>query len=246
MDERGERVEDPDLHVAALEPDRVRQGVAVDRRADDRRVDEPDVDVRQAGLPGDRALGLAERLALDRVDQLLELGLGDRLVGPLALVVVGRREALHELAGDPDHDLARPEAGHLLGLLERDRAVVDDGRDVGDGARTTCGSGPGASGRPRGRCRGRRRRSRRRAPWRTRSRCRARCTRRAPRRSSRWQIRRRNATVRGSSLERRVRPTRAGRRGSRGTPSRRRVGRRRRSPTADGARHPRGSRSRSR
>ena len=46
-----------------------------------------------------------------------------------------RREALHELAGDPDHDLARPEAGHLLGLLEGDRAVVDDGRDVGDGAR---------------------------------------------------------------------------------------------------------------
>ena len=33
-----------------------------------------------------------------------------------------------------DH-LGRPEAGHLLGLLERDRAVVDDGRDVGDRAR---------------------------------------------------------------------------------------------------------------
>ena len=135
MDERGERVEDPDLHVAALEPDRVRQRVAVDRRPDDRRVDEPDVDVRQAGLPGDRALGLAQRLALDDVDQLLELRLGDRLVGALALLAVGRREALDELAGDADDDLARPEAGHLLGLLEGDRAVVDDGRDVGDRAR---------------------------------------------------------------------------------------------------------------
>ena len=65
VDERRERVEDPDLHVAALEPDRVRERVAVDRRPDDRRVDEPDVDVRQAGLPRDRPLGLAQRLALD-------------------------------------------------------------------------------------------------------------------------------------------------------------------------------------
>ena len=75
MDERGERVEDPDLDVATLEADRVRQRVAVDRRAGHRRVDEPDVDVRQPGLPGDRPLGLAERLALDDVDELLELAL---------------------------------------------------------------------------------------------------------------------------------------------------------------------------
>ena len=135
MDERRERVEDPDLDVAALEADRVGQRVAVDRGAGDRGVDEPDVDVGQAGLPGDRPLGLAERLALDAVDELLELGLGDRLVGLLALLAVGRREALDQLAGDADHDLGRPEPGHLLGFLERDRAVVDDGRDVGDGAR---------------------------------------------------------------------------------------------------------------
>ena len=75
MDERRERVEDPDLDVAALEADRVGERVAVDRGAGDRRVDEPDVDVGQAGLPGDRPLGLAERLALDAVDELLELGL---------------------------------------------------------------------------------------------------------------------------------------------------------------------------
>ena len=62
--------------------------------------------MRQAGLPGDRPLGLAERLALDAVDELLELGLGDRLVGLLALLAVGRREALDELAGDADDDLA--------------------------------------------------------------------------------------------------------------------------------------------
>jgi hypothetical protein len=47
---------------------------------------------------------------------------------------VERREALDQLAGDADHDLLRPEAGHLLGLLERDGAVVDDGRDVRDRA----------------------------------------------------------------------------------------------------------------
>ena len=32
-----------------------------------------------------------------------------------------------------------PKAGHLLGFLERDRAVVDDGRDVGDGPRLHVG-----------------------------------------------------------------------------------------------------------
>ncbi len=73
MDERREGVEDPDPHVAALEPDGVRDRVAVDARAGDRRVDEPDVDVRQAGLPSDRPLGLDERLALHPVDQPLEL-----------------------------------------------------------------------------------------------------------------------------------------------------------------------------
>ena len=73
VDERRERVEDADLDVAALEADRVGQRVAVDRGAGDRGVDEPDVDVGQAGLPGDRPLGLVERLALDAVDELLEL-----------------------------------------------------------------------------------------------------------------------------------------------------------------------------
>ena len=58
------------------------------------------------------------------------------LVGPLALLGMPRREALHELAGDADHDLTWAEAGHLLGLLEGDRAVVDhrgDGRVFGFG-----------------------------------------------------------------------------------------------------------------
>ena len=98
-------------------------------------MDQPDVDVGQARLPGDRPLRLAQGRLLDRVDQLLELALGDRLVRPLALLVLAGREALDQLAGDPDDDLGRPEAGHLLGLLEGDRAVVDDGRDVGDRAR---------------------------------------------------------------------------------------------------------------
>ena len=119
--------------------------------------------------------------------------LGDRLVGLLALLAVGRREALDQLAGDADDDLARPEAGHLLGLLERDRAVVDDGGDVGDGARLHVATGPGACGRRRGRCRARRRRSRRRAPWRTRCRRRAPCRRPATRRRRAARIRRQKA-----------------------------------------------------
>ena len=193
MDERGERVEDPDLHVAALEPDRVRERVAVDRRPDDRRVDEPDVDVRQAGLPGDRALGLAQRLALDDVDELLELGLGDRLVGALALLAVGRREALDELAGDADRrpgsagsrPSPRPPGGRPRSCRRPRRCRRP--------CPTACGSGPVACGRRRGPCRGRRRRSRRRGPSRTRCRCRARCRRPAPRRSSRCRIRRQKA-----------------------------------------------------
>ena len=101
------------------------------------------------------------------------------LVGPLALLAVARGEALDQLAGDADDDLGRAEAGHLLGFLERDLAVVDHGRDVGDGARLHVRETLALAARRRGRCRRRRRRSRRPAPWRTPCRCRARCTRRA-------------------------------------------------------------------
>ena len=132
MHERREGVEDADLHVPALEADRVGQGVAVDRGGGDGGVHEPDVHVRQAGLPRDCPLGLAQRLALDAVDQFLELRLGDRKIWFATLLRVGRGKALDQLPGDADDDLRRPEAGHLLGLLERDLAVVDDGRDVGD------------------------------------------------------------------------------------------------------------------
>ena len=143
-------------------------GVAVDRGAGDGGVDEPDVDLGQAGLPGDRPLGLAQRLALHAVDELLELRLADRLLRLLALLAVGRGEALDELAGDADDDLGRAEAGHLLGFLERDRAVVDDGRDVGDGARLHVREALALAARRRGPCRAPARRSRTRAPWRTR------------------------------------------------------------------------------
>ena len=59
----------------------------------------------------------------------------DRGLGLLALLGERRREALDQLARDADDDLRGPEAGHLLGLLERDRAVVDDRGDVRDRAR---------------------------------------------------------------------------------------------------------------
>ena len=57
------------------------------------------------------------------------------LVGALALLAEAGGEALDQLAGDADDHLGRAEAGHLLGFLQRDLAVVDDGRDVGDRAR---------------------------------------------------------------------------------------------------------------
>ena len=77
VDQRRERVEDADAHVAALEADRVGDRVAVDGGAGHGGVDEPDVDVRQAGLPGDGPLGLVHRLALDAVDELLQLRVAD-------------------------------------------------------------------------------------------------------------------------------------------------------------------------
>ena len=73
VNQRRKRIEDADAHVAAVEADRVGDRVAVDRRAGDRRVDEADVDVGQAGLPGDRPLRLTQRLALDRLDERVEL-----------------------------------------------------------------------------------------------------------------------------------------------------------------------------
>src|SRR5438093_9226967 len=98
-------------------------------------MDQAHVDALQAGLPGDRTLRLAHRLALHALDELAQLRLRDGQVGLQPLLVDDGREALHELAGNADHDLLRPEAGHLLGLLEGDRAVVDHGRDVGHRAR---------------------------------------------------------------------------------------------------------------
>src|SRR6476661_4418429 len=102
-------------------------------------MDEADIDVGQTGLPGDGAFGFAQCLALDVIDQPLELPFGDRLVRALALLAVRRREALDELSRDADDDLGRSESSHLFGFLKRDRTVVDDGRDVGDRPRLHVG-----------------------------------------------------------------------------------------------------------
>jgi hypothetical protein len=132
MDQRRERIEDARAHVAPPEPDRVGDRIAVDRGARDRRVDQPDVHVGQAGLPRDRPFRLAKRLALDALDQLLELGIGDRLVRMTALLRDAGGEALDQLAGDPDHDLVGMQLGHALGLVERLAAVGHHRGDVGD------------------------------------------------------------------------------------------------------------------
>ena len=110
---------------------------------------------------------------------LHELGVGDRLLGLLALLGERRREALDELAGDADDDLARagsrpsprPPGARPRSCRRRPRCPRP--------CPTACGSGPGACGRRRGRSRGPSRRSRTRAPWRTPCRCRAPCRRRA-------------------------------------------------------------------
>ncbi len=130
VNERRKGVEDADLDVAALEPDRVGDRIAVDLGAGDRSMNQPHVHLRQPCFPGDRPLGLAQGIMLDAVDQLLQL---DRpLSGRRGACVRGMRrgEAFDQLSGDPDDALRRPEAGHLLGLLERGRAVVDDRVDV--------------------------------------------------------------------------------------------------------------------
>jgi len=102
-------------------------------------VDQPHVDVGQAGLPGDRPLSLEERRALDAVDQLLELRIRDGDIRLPALLDVRRGEPLDQLPGDPDHHLGGAEARHLLGFLQRDRAVVDHGADVRHGPRLHVG-----------------------------------------------------------------------------------------------------------
>ena len=143
MHEGCEGVEDADLHVAALEPDRVGEAVAVDRGADDRAVDEPDVDLRQAGLPGDRALGLLERLALDGVDELHELGVVDRRLGRLRSWV---RVVVKPLTSSPAIPITtwvgrkppspRPPGARPRSCPRRPRCPPP--------SPTACGSGPGA------------------------------------------------------------------------------------------------------
>ena len=110
MDERREGVEDADAHVAALEADGVGDRVAVDGGARDRGVDQAHVDAGQTGLPGDGPLGLQERLALDALDELVQLLLRDGRVRLLALLAVAGGEALHQLARDADDDLRRVDA----------------------------------------------------------------------------------------------------------------------------------------
>ena len=98
-------VEDRDAQVPALEADRVGDGVAVDAGCRDAGVDEAHVDVGQARLPGDGALGLGRGVGLDLLEQPLQLGVRDRAVGSLALDAARGGEALDQLAGDADDDL---------------------------------------------------------------------------------------------------------------------------------------------
>jgi len=73
MDQRRKRVEHADADMTAVEPDGVSDGVAVDRRAGHRGMDEPDVDIGQARLPRDGALGLAQCFFLDALDERVQL-----------------------------------------------------------------------------------------------------------------------------------------------------------------------------
>jgi hypothetical protein len=68
-------------------------------------MDQADIHALEPGLPRHRALGLAHRLVLDAFDELPELGLRDGRIGARSLLVEHGREALHELARDPDDDV---------------------------------------------------------------------------------------------------------------------------------------------
>src|SRR4029078_6864014 len=48
-------------------------------------------------------------------------------------------KTLDQRTGDADDARRRAEAGHLLGFLERDRAIVHDCRDIGHGSRLHVG-----------------------------------------------------------------------------------------------------------
>ncbi len=125
VDQRCERVEHADADVAALEAHRVVDRVPVDGRTHDGGMDQAHVHGWQTRLPGDGPFRFQQRLALDALDEPIELGLRDGRVRALALLAVAGREALHQLPGDADDDLSRVEARGALRLAERGPAVGD-------------------------------------------------------------------------------------------------------------------------
>ena len=134
MHERGESVEDGHGEMAALEANGVADRVAVHVHRHDGGVHQPHVDIGQAGLPRDLLHGLLQRLLLHLAEHTLDLGHGQLLRGSGALDGGGGRQAFGQLAGHPDDSVTTHHTGHLLGLLERQVAVLDHGLDVGDQA----------------------------------------------------------------------------------------------------------------
>ena len=131
MGQRREGVEHRDHHLFALEVDRVVNRETVDPDAGDGRVDQFDIDVRDAELEAHRMLRLPKGSLLDQLERLEELDLVDLEVGVRPRNRHRRAQALDLLPGDPDDRLAGDRVAHVLGLRHRPVAAIDDSLDVG-------------------------------------------------------------------------------------------------------------------
>src|SRR5260370_10768683 len=129
---RRERVEDGDLEVLAREAHGVGDRIAVDTDVGDRGMDEARFELAVAPLELKQVLCLAQRAPLDHLQHGRHRARPHPPFRFLARVGDGRRKALDQLAGDPDHDLAGNGFRHVLGRFEGAVAGLDHRLQVGD------------------------------------------------------------------------------------------------------------------
>ena len=118
--------------VSSLESNRITNLIAVNRNANNRRVDQSHFDVRIIRLVGNF---LARNLAspiLDAFNNQRHFLLGQRLVAILAAIPDRTRIALNELAGNPNDGQLAGRARHFFGLTKRTLANSNHCWNVGD------------------------------------------------------------------------------------------------------------------
>src|SRR6266567_2986363 len=127
-----ERVEDGDLEVPACESHRVGDRIAVDPDVRDRGMDQAGFELAVAPFELEQMLRLAQRSPLDHLQHGRDLARPHAPLRVLAWIGDRRREALDELAGDADDDLAGHGLGHVLRGFQRSVAGLYDRLQVGD------------------------------------------------------------------------------------------------------------------